>query len=668
MKKIDFKKIAAKNFLCFGEKGIEIKFENYGNIVLVKGRNLDTAKNGSEDRIASNGSGKSSIPEIIVYGLYGKTIKSPKKISHKDVMHINASKNLSVEIYWDEYKLERKRKPDSLRLWKSADGKFDDTNEMTLGGMPATQKLVEDILGLNYQTFINIFIFTDDNSASFLECDAAEKRNIVENLLSLEKYRNFHETAKTQHKEHVAKIKNLQTECDYIGKSVADEEKNIEGLKLKKKLWQQKKLEDAKHLNTQISEAEKEIKILEDSTDNQQYEKAQAEIKTLLEKIEKLQADITTNTDVITKLYSELQKSNDQKSNLEQNRQPWAIEKKNLASEIQKLAEVVAKINKLEPGVVCGHCYGEIKPENYGKIKDEHIRDAKNIKVKFDQADAKLKEIDAELAVVSKDNSDLKIKYDTLRNDVIARESKVRSYQTQVQNLQKIKIPDNTLKKSGIEEKIKLLKSSIKNILEELKGISPYDDLLSQSDAKLTESKSNKEVKDAEVVQLKEDTDYLAFWTVAFGDAGIRKYIIDEIIPALNQNVNYWLQFLIDNKLEINFDNELNEQITKFPELKPLSYHVLSNGQRRRINLALSQSFAHVMSLNTGKYPSLVFLDEVTTNIDPAGVEGIYNMICELSKEKQVVVTTHDHDLLELLNGCQELNLRMQNGTSFLEK
>ncbi len=37
-------------------------------------------------------------------------------------------------------------------------------------------------------------------------------------------------------------------------------------------------------------------------------------------------------------------------------------------------------------------------------------------------------------------------------------------------------------------------------------------------------------------------------------------------------------------------------------------------------------------------------------------------------KDKQVVITTHDHDLLELLNGCQELNLVMKNGISTLEK
>jgi ABC-type multidrug transport system ATPase subunit len=63
----------------------------------------------------------------------------------------------------------------------------------------------------------------------------------------------------------------------------------------------------------------------------------------------------------------------------------------------------------------------------------------------------------------------------------------------------------------------------------------------------------------------------------------------------------------------------------------------------------------------------VVFLDEVTTNIDPVGVLGIYNLICELSEDRQVFVTTHDPDLLEMLNGCDTLNFEMENGISVLK-
>lgn len=76
MRKIELKKIKAQNFLCFGEQGIEIDFQNYGPVVVVTGKNLDV-KDG--DLNSSNGSGKSSIMDALLYGLFGKTLKNPKK-------------------------------------------------------------------------------------------------------------------------------------------------------------------------------------------------------------------------------------------------------------------------------------------------------------------------------------------------------------------------------------------------------------------------------------------------------------------------------------------------------------------------------------------------------------------------------------------------------------
>jgi len=68
------------------------------------------------------------------------------------------------------------------------------------------------------------------------------------------------------------------------------------------------------------------------------------------------------------------------------------------------------------------------------------------------------------------------------------------------------------------------------------------------------------------------------------------------------------------------------------------------------------------MSLSSGSIPSLVFLDEISTNVDPLGVQGIYNMICELAEDKQVFITTHDPDLLRMLQGCDVIQLVHENG------
>ena len=71
---------SAKNFLCFGEEGIELNFKNYGKVVLVKGYNYDDVD--EEGNPSSNGSGKSAIADVIAYALYGKTVKKPKKLRH----------------------------------------------------------------------------------------------------------------------------------------------------------------------------------------------------------------------------------------------------------------------------------------------------------------------------------------------------------------------------------------------------------------------------------------------------------------------------------------------------------------------------------------------------------------------------------------------------------
>ena len=192
----------------------------------------------------------------------------------------------------------------------------------------------------------------------------------------------------------------------------------------------------------------------------------------------------------------------------------------------------------------------------------------------------------------------------------------------------------------------------IKSILEDIEG-----------NKKLIKSKKD------ELESIEKDLPYYDFWVTAFGDAGIRKFVIDGIIPALNSRIAYWMQFLIDVKIKLEFNNELEETIERNPsDGDPFVYHAMSGGERRRLNLAVSQAFAYVMALSSGVCPSIVFLDEVTTNIDPIGVYGVYNMIAELSKDRKVFITTHDLNLLDLLEGCELINLEKRAGFTKIKK
>jgi exonuclease SbcC len=666
---LNFKKLIAKNIFCFGEKGITIDFDSFGNIVLIRGRNLDTTSDESDSKLSSNGSGKSSIPELIVYALYGQTIKNPKKTTHRDIMHHKATKGLHVEIYFDDYKLVRTRKPDSLRLWKSANGVWDESAELTLGGMPATQSYLEEqILGLNYKTFVNIVAFTDDNSVSFLEGDAKDKRELIENLLSLEKYRLCHKNAKVMHKEVKDKIKAVDIEISYLDRAVVDCENNIKNLQQNQKNWKIKKIEEIRTIGNQVQSTLVLIEEADKDPALQQYEEVQNKIKIAKQALEKQGLKLEKHVDSKKSLENEIDDLRQSQTGINTQSNDKNLQLRNLKNDMAAIHSTLKKINALEPGVVCDHCFGEIKPENYASMKEQHQKqwdvmepNYKQLKSEIDELDLKIKEISGNIA--SKNNE-----LTSVKNEISIIEVTNKKLRDGISKGEAMKMPDVSLKKAGYQSKINILNESVEKLKNELAGFTPYDNLLSDTNLKLMESKTNLETKQTDRSVLAEEESMIDFWVTAFGDTGIRKYVLDEIIPALNENVNYWLDLLIESKLQIAFDNELNETIVKYPDVdKPINYFLLSNGQRRRINLALSQAFAHVMTLNTGRTPSIMFLDEVTSNIDPLGVSCIYNMICEISREKKVFVTTHDQELLEQLNGCAELKLVMKDGVSFLE-
>ena len=84
--------------------------------------------------------------------------------------------------------------------------------------------------------------------------------------------------------------------------------------------------------------------------------------------------------------------------------------------------------------------------------------------------------------------------------------------------------------------------------------------------------------------------------------------IDEDVIRDICQSNELYCHILIDNKISLEFNNELDEKIERSPsDGDPFVYHAMSGGERRRLNLAVSQAFAHIMTLSSGVCPSLVF-------------------------------------------------------------
>ena len=647
---LQIKYIRAKNFLSIGEP-IEVDFTKYGNIVTIKGENRDQGPN------ASNGAGKSTLIEIIVYAIFGELIKN---ITHKKAINIKAKKGLEVEVRFDldghSYSIIRKREPNSIEIWK------DGINE-SKGGKDK-QEEINKIIKLNYTAFINVVCFGQHNTKQFLACKAEDKRNIAENLLSLDKYNNYCRITKDKLKEFQTKLDNFSLLYEKSIQDIDTSEKQIKQIQRQQQEWKINKLKGIELLNADIGKIKLEMSKMVDSSSADNYKKLQeVEVELaakMVDKVKKVEG-FNLALDKMNKL------KEDNQNNM------LLIKELQYASSRTKKEIDSIKIGSRDllskDGGKCPVCYGIVDKSNFENIIKHNEDHIKTLIEELNVSESNLEKYQIEYKKVEGVINTIKDVYDKAKIRELDLNRTIKELERS-KSILSASVRQNA--SSGLlllEQKMEYLKDQMDEHQKELDNGDPYGDILKTIRVDLEKllvknSELKNDIKGIETIK-----PYYDFWVKAFGDKGIRSFIIDEIIPILNARIGYWLQFLVDNKIKLTFNKELEEKIERNPaDGDPFVYNAMSGGEHQRIDLGIALAFAQVMMLTSGTCPSLVCLDEVGTNLDRPGIIAVYNMICELSREKQVLVTTHDPDLLEMLAGHETIKIIKENGYSRIEK
>lgn len=641
--------IKATNFLSFGsEYPLFIDFNKLGRIVCIKGENKDHGEH------SSNASGKTNIIQSIVYALYGSLIKN---IGHTEAINRKAKDKLCVEIDFDidghNYRVIRKRgKENSLTVFK--DGK-----EEKLGGIPATQKAIDDIIRLNYEAFINISCFGQHNQKTFLSATPAQKRQIAESLLSLDKYNKYYAVAKKKKADLLQKLEVASVLYEKSLQTVESSEKQFAMVVKQQEYWRVTQLNAMERIRTQIGQAKEEIaKNNPESADSYQM-------------INVIEKDIEENI---------LNKSNFQKaiidaekelSNIREKRQVWMLRSKELIystnKDKQEIEELINQSKNLlnSNGTKCKLCFGTINKENFVQVINSNETHIRGLLASVTGQEKELEDVKAKMAKADH----VIVRFTTFIEETKMKEVKT-NHKIRESETKRASLTANLHKNVNsmaliIEQKIVTLSEQLEQKQIDFEAGDPYIKILNELKEGLSEAKIKVKESHKEVDKLTKILPYYEFWIDGFGDHGIRSFVIDEIIPLLNSRVNFWLQFLIDNKIKITFDNQLSETIEQNPsDGETFVYNAMSGGEVQRIDLGISQGFANVSSLAANCCPSLLSLDEIGTNLDRPGIQSVYTMICELSRERQVLVTTHDPELLEMLSVHDSINVVKKDGIS----
>lgn len=128
-------------------------------------------------------------------------------------------------------------------------------------------------------------------------------------------------------------------------------------------------------------------------------------------------------------------------------------------------------------------------------------------------------------------------------------------------------------------------------------------------------------------------------------DNGIRTKIIQHYLPVINKWVNYYLGAM-DFPIQFTLDDQFNETI-KSRHRDVFSYENFSEGEKKRIDLALVLTWRAIARMKNSVYTNLLLFDEVfDSSLDVSGTEDFLRLLHTLDKDTNVFVISHKTDAM----------------------
>lgn len=206
-----FKKIRYKNFLSCGNTPIEIDLNTYNSTLVV----------------GSNGAGKSTMIEAIVFALFNKSFR---KVNKNQLINSINNGDCLVEVEFqigpNEWLVRRGMKPNIFEIHKNG------VLQSQRSDIKDDQKFLEQtVLKLNYKSFTQIVILGSSTFIPFMQLPAAGRREVIEDLLDIKIFSTMNIVLKERSKLITEQLRTINNELDIVKEKVEIQKKFIKELK-----------------------------------------------------------------------------------------------------------------------------------------------------------------------------------------------------------------------------------------------------------------------------------------------------------------------------------------------------------------------------------------------------------------------------------------------------
>lgn len=181
-------KLKIRNFLSYGSEFQDVDFEPY-NLVCLSGK---------------NGHGKSGLLDAITWAVWGQARKIAGSAKPDQGLLRLGQRNMAVILDFlfngCKYRVKREftfaySKPYSLLEFGILDPETDEFSSLTDKTIKKTQNKIEQLVGLDYDTFVNSAFLRQGSSNEFSKKSPKDRKEILGNILGLSKYENLRRLA-----------------------------------------------------------------------------------------------------------------------------------------------------------------------------------------------------------------------------------------------------------------------------------------------------------------------------------------------------------------------------------------------------------------------------------------------------------------------------------------
>jgi len=659
---------------------------NYG-----KGNSIDFSKlNGLVGIFGKNYSGKSSIIDAALFGMFNTTSKGERKNVH--IINQNQDKakcKMEIEIGDDVYKIAR-----TLERTKSSAKTELDFTKMTLGinaeskngtTRNETDSNIQNTLG-TYRDFIMTSLAAQHDSFGFINEGSTKRKEILAKFLDLEIFDEMHKAVKKDSSEMRGYIKHLNA-VDWekkLSKALSEYSEILEEI--------QDKTEECEAHYKRLEVLREEQKVIDDQVVaasqrdididklHKDFSQAQKSLKKAQEEMASLSIKVKTKREELAILEPQIDGLRDAAIAAEKEMFTFKELKKQLKAELPKFEKLSREVDSLQSKIDMLHDH-EYDPNCSFCCNNEFVKQAEAAKTKIAEVVEKKEEqnnvlLDLKMKASLFDESQLQATMDKFLKaemGLLSLKAEIQTASLQFENAEgKVSLMEHRIPK--IEEDIKYYNDNIEayeNFSSLKRDLSAIDQTISVKEkawkkcqSQLLELMSEKGSTKRTIEEAKEgiqkvkdaERDYIAYdmFVQATHANGISYEVIKSMLDIINSEIASVLSTIVDFEVMIENDDDSLEIYLKHPNYDPRPLSMGSGAEKTIASMAIRLALISVSSLPRSDF---FILDEPATALDADHMEGFVRLLQMIKSHfKTVLLITHLENLKDVVDKTIEID------------